>query len=227
MKALSLVLAVLPLACSVGTSKLDLDLGNEPFVADGSTARTIKVCNDSDEPAASVVASLRATNGSWQDGKATDPQSIDLTLTAESHCATADWIPPTKEGSIGFEVEVGGAVVARDSGRIRTAEVDQIELQAGLLSDTDASSIQLGIDFTTKTLGAVTDGTVVTLRVSASTPAGHAYLSSSSVVAGKRDNVTLFATAGTTSVQIEAKLKSDPTVMDCKVVTPTGVEACP
>lgn len=226
MKTILTAWLALPLACSIGTSKLTLSLGNEPLVADGTTTRTITVCNESDEPASNVTATLHASTGSWQGGKAADPQSIDLALTAESRCATAEWVPPTQVGSVSFEAAVAGAVLARESARVSEARVESLALRSGLLSATDASSLSLSIDFTTATGGEVTAGTIVSLHLASSTPVGQAYLSDSSIIVGKRDTVTLFAAAGTTSVNVEAWLKSNASVKDCKIISVTSVATC-
>jgi hypothetical protein len=59
-----------------------------------------------------------------------------------------------------------------------------------------------------------------------SDPAGQGYLSSSSIIAGKRDLVTLSAGEGTKTVRVRATLKSDPTIFDCKEISQTSVVVC-
>jgi hypothetical protein len=226
MRSLALLVATLPLACTVGASSLELDLGSTPLVADGSSVRTIKVRNTSNEPISSAIVTLHASSGSWQGGKATDPTSVEVTLTSASTEASASWSPPARPGPVEFSAALGGAVIDRQEATLVAAEVETIELQSALLSTTDVSSVSLGVDFTTASGGDVSEGTIVTLRVADSDPPGQSYLSSSSIVAGKRDNVSLFSAAGTRSVRIEATLKANSKVVDCKTISPTGIAAC-
>ena len=218
--------ALIASACTIGSSKLTLSVGSEPLVADGTTPRSITVCNESTDPASSVTATLHATSGTWLAAKSTDPTSADLTLSSAAPCASGSWIPPTRKGPVDFWVEVGGTIIARQEASTVAATIKQLELGAGLLSATDVSSVPLMVDFATDTGGQATEGTQVTLKVLSSDPAGQGYLSSGSLIVGKRDSVTLSTSAGTKSVRVQARLTTDSSVLDCKEISQTNVVAC-
>jgi hypothetical protein len=225
MRTSPLLMPLLALSCTLGESKLTLTVDSEKLVADGETPTLVTVCNESVEPA-DVTAVLRASFGSWEGALESDAQSIELPLSAAAVCNSAAWIPPSKAGQVRFEVVVGGVAHARQSLQLLEASVTTVDIKGGLLSEDDVSALTLTADFTTVSGGTATDGTVVMLEVT-SDPVGRAYLSDRSIVVGKRDQVTLYAPAGTASVDVRATVEGSPDVTGCRRFSTTTIQACP
>lgn len=220
------VLSLIPLSCAdVGESKLSLTVEPARLVADGQSGASVRVCNDSSEPA-DVTATLRASVGAWDGAPESETRSIDLALTGDAPCDTAIWLPPSRTGQVRFEVEVGGVVRVRDSRSLVKAEVSEVEIQGALLSEEAVSAIELTADITTATGGDATQGTIVELRVE-SEPKGMAYVSNDSIIVGKRDRVMLYAPAGTESVQVRAVVVGAEDVTACRQFSTTSIQSCP
>jgi hypothetical protein len=219
------LLCMLLLSCTVGKSELTLDIQSTKLVADGESGTAIEVCNASDDPA-NVTATLRSSHGAWDGAADGDPRSIELLLSEKAPCGSATWTAPSKVGQVTFELEIAGVVRARETRALSKAKVSGVELKGGLLSEMDVSAIDLSANFSTDTGGTATDGTVLDLTVT-SVPAGRAYLSDSSIIVGKRSRVTLFAPAGTESVDVRATLGSDTEVTTCRRLTTTSIQTCP
>jgi hypothetical protein len=227
MKAMLVGFAAFPLACSIGSAGLTLSVGSDPLIADGTSARAITVCNSSDEPAASVTATLRASSGSWARATGSDKQQIEVQLTSGAKCADEVWLPPTQPGPTRFEVQVGDTVQIREDATLIAATVDQIAVQASppTLSTSGSSSIAISVGFTTASGGEPSDGTVVNLRLLDSDPLGAAALDDGPIVVGKKETLTLIAAEGTSSVRLQATLKdSTPVIQDCRVLSPLGAK---